>query len=158
MTGPRHGAASGAAATWKGAYGGYRPALRSGRPSLVPRKVTTWIRRKAEETACWTAGEVRKPIRKRTGIRYGISGVRKVMRFWVYSQKVSVRGHVRRASPDAIAMFQEWARHVMPKRISEGHAAAIQDGVIVTDDARSGRRMLPRTYSLRHMEARTSCS
>ena len=101
---------------------------------------------------------MRKPIRERTGVRYGISGVRKMMGFWGYSQKVPVRGHVRRASPDAIAMFQEWARHVMPKRISEGHAAAMQDETIVTDDARSGKRMLPRTYSLRHMEAGTSCS
>ena len=49
-------------------------------------------------------------IRKRTGIRYGISGVRKMMIFWGYSQKVSVRRHVRRASPDAIAVFQEWTR------------------------------------------------
>ena len=72
---------------------------------------------------------MRKLIRKRTGARYGISGVRKMMGFWEYSQKVPVRRHVRRASPDAIAMFQEWARHIMPKRISEGHAAAIQDGV-----------------------------
>ena len=55
-------------------------------------------------------------------------------------------------------MFQEWAGHIIPKRISEGHAAAIQDGVIVTDDARPRRRMLPRTCSLRHMEAGTSCS
>ena len=41
LTGSRHGAASDAVATWKEAYGGYRPALRSGRPLLVPRKVTT---------------------------------------------------------------------------------------------------------------------
>ena len=99
-----------------------------------------------------------KLIRKRTGIRYGISGVHKMMRFWGYSQKVPVRRHVRRASPDAIAMFQEWARHIIPKRISEGHVVAIQDGAIVTDDARPRNRILPRTYSLRHMEARTSCS
>ena len=98
-----------------------------------------------------------KLIRKRTGIRYGISGVHKMMRFWGYSQKVPVRRHVRRASPDAIAMFQEWARHIIPKRISEGHVVAIQDEAIVTDDARPRKRILPRTYSLRHMEARTSC-
>ena len=55
-------------------------------------------------------------------------------------------------------MFQEWAGHIIPKRISEGHVMAIQDGVIVTDDARPRKRILPRTYSLRHMEARTSCS
>ena len=99
-----------------------------------------------------------KLIRKRTGTRYGISGVHKMMRFWGYSQKVPVRRHVRRASPDAIAMFQEWARHIIPKRISEGHVVAIQDGAIVTDDARPRKRILPRTYSLRYMEARTSCS
>ena len=69
-----------------------------------------------------------KLIRKRAGIRYGISGVRKMMRFWGYSQKVSVRRHVRRASPDAIAVFQEWAGHIIPKRISEGRVVAIQDG------------------------------
>ena len=55
-------------------------------------------------------------------------------------------------------MFQEWAGYIIPKRISEGHVMAIQDGVIVTDDARPRKRILPRTYSLRHMEARTSCS
>ena len=55
-------------------------------------------------------------------------------------------------------MFQEWAGHIIPKRISEGHVVAIQDGVIVTDDARPRRRILPRTCSLRHMGARTSCS
>ena len=38
-------------------------------------------------------------------------------------------------SPDAIAMFQEWAGHIIPKRISESRVVAIQDGVIVTDDA-----------------------
>ena len=99
-----------------------------------------------------------KLIRKRAGIRYGISGVRKMMRFWGYSQKVPVRRRVRRASPDAIAMFQEWAGHIIPKRISEGRAVAIQDEAIVTDDARPRKGILPRTYSLRHMEARTSCS
>ena len=81
-----------------------------------------------------------------------------MMRFWGYSQKVSIRRHVRRASPDAIAMFREWAGHIIPKRISEGHAVAIQDGIIVTDDARPRKGILPRTYSLRHMEARTSCN
>ena len=55
-------------------------------------------------------------------------------------------------------MFQEWAGHIIPKRISESRVVAIQDGVIVTDDARPRRRILPRTYSLRHMEAKTSCS
>ena len=55
-------------------------------------------------------------------------------------------------------MLQEWAGHIIPKRISESHVVAIQDGVIVTDDARPRRRILPRTYSLRYMEARTSCS
>ena len=62
------------------------------------------------------------------------------------------------ASPDAIAMFQEWAGHIIPKRISEGHVVAIQDEAIVTDDARPRKRILPRTYSLRYMEARTSCN
>ena len=81
-----------------------------------------------------------------------------MMMFWGYSQKVSVRRRVRRASPDAIAMFREWTGHIIPKRISEGHVVAIQDGVIVTDDARPRKRILPRTYSLRYMEARTSCS
>ncbi len=55
-------------------------------------------------------------------------------------------------------MFQEWAGHIIPKRISESHVVAIHDGVIVTGDAGPRRRMLPRTCSLRHMEARTSCS
>ena len=55
-------------------------------------------------------------------------------------------------------MFQEWVGHIIPKKISEGHVVAIQDGVIVTDDARPRRRILPRAYSLRYMEARTSCS
>ena len=41
LTGSRHEAASDAVATWKEAYGGYRSAIRSGRPLLVPRKVTT---------------------------------------------------------------------------------------------------------------------
>ena len=75
-----------------------------------------------------------------------------------YSQKVPVRRHARRASPDAIAMLQEWAGHIIPKRISEGHVVAIQDEAIVTDDAKPRKRILPRTYSLRHMEAKTSCS
>ena len=55
-------------------------------------------------------------------------------------------------------MFQEWAGHIIPKRISEGHAVAIRDEAIVTDDAMPRKGILPRTYSLRHMEARTSCS
>ena len=89
-----------------------------------------------DDVQYWTATEARKLIAGMTGVRYSVSSAYKLLKRWQYRLKVSVRRYVRRPSDGEIIGFQRELAGLIPQKIEEGYAIAVQDETIVTADAR----------------------
>ena len=91
----------------EGGIDGLQDKPRSGRPPAVYRGMTKRVRRMARKTRMWTAGETRDFMSEKTGHRYDLPYVRKLMKKWGHVMKVPVLRHARRPGNRRIRRFQE---------------------------------------------------
>ena len=118
---------------------GLRNLPRSGRPPRITREEAEKIRKEMDSKQCWTAAKTRELVSGETGVRYSLSSIYKMLKRWEYSLKVPVKRHVRRPPDEEIVRFQEELARLIPQKIEEGFAMAVQDESVVLADARPGR-------------------
>ena len=118
---------------------GLRNLPRSGRPPRITREEAEKIRKEMDSKQCWTAAKTRELVSGETGVRYSLSSTYKMLKRWEYSLKVPVKRHVRRPPDEEIVRFQEELARLIPQKIEEGFAMAVQDESVVLADARPGR-------------------
>ena len=113
---------------------------KSGRIPKVPRKFMKRVGRMARNAQkCWTAEEMQDFILGKTGYNFELSYVRKLMKAWGYTMKVSVLRHVNRASRRRIKRFQKKMKKINPE--AEGYTIGMQDESISTADARARKEV-----------------
>ena len=103
---------------------------RSGRPPAVYRGMMKRVRRMARKTRMWTAEKMSGFIFEKTGHRYDISYVRKIMKKWGHVMKVPVLMHARRPDNRRIRRFREKAKDATGRMESKGCLTCIQDETI----------------------------
>ena len=91
----------------EGVIDGLLDGPRSGRPPAVHRSIMKRVRKMARKTRTWTAEKMSDFILEKTGHRYELSQVRKIMKKWGYVMKVPVLRHVRRPGNRRIRRFQK---------------------------------------------------
>ena len=87
----------------------------------------------------WTADKAREFVYKRTGVKYGLSSIYKMLKRQEYFLKVPVKRHARRPPDEEIIRFQEELARLILQKIEGGYVVAVQDKSIVVADARSGK-------------------
>ncbi len=92
-----------------------------------------------DDNKYWTVGKAREFVYKRTGVKYGLSSIYKMLKRREYFLKVPVKRHVRRPPDKEIILFQEELARLIPQKIEEGYVVAVQDESIVLADARPGK-------------------
>ena len=85
------------------------------------------VRRMARKTRMWTAEKLNDFIFEKTGHRYDLSHVRKLMKKWGHVMKVPVLKHARRPGNRRMRRFQGKAKNTMGHLESEGCLTCIQD-------------------------------
>ena len=133
----------------EGGIDGLRDRPRSGRPPAVHRGVMKRVRKMARKTRTWTAEGMADFILEKTGHRYELSHVRKIMKKWGYVMKVPVLRHARRPGNRRIRRFQKKAKDAIEYMESKGHLTCIQDESIAVAGARARREV----YTLRDERA-----
>ena len=88
-------------------------------------------------------------IFEKTGHRYELSHVRKIMKKWGYTMKAAVFKHARRPGNRRIRRFQAKARDTIEYLESEGYLTCIQDESIAIAGARARREV----YTLKNERA-----
>ena len=71
-----------------GGIDGLQDKPRSGRPTAVYRGMLKRVRKTARKTRVWTAEKMSDFIFKKTGHRYELSHVRKLMKKWGYVMRI----------------------------------------------------------------------
>ena len=122
---------------------------RSGRPTAVYRGMMKRVRKMARKTRVWTAEAMSDFIFKKTGHRYDLSHVRKIMKKWGYTMKVAVFKHARRPGNRRIRRFQAKAKDAIGHLESEGYTTCVQDESITIASARARREV----YTLKNERA-----
>ena len=125
----------------EGGIDGLQDKPRSGRPPKVYRGMMKMVCRMARKTRTWTADEMRKFIFEKTGHRYDLSYVRKLMKKWGYVMKVPVLRHARRPGNRRIRRFQEKANKTIGHLESEGYLMCLQDETIAIASARARKEV-----------------
>lgn len=86
---------------------GLRDRPRSGRPP----KVASWklerIKTLIEKKQCWTATEVMRLIYEKTGVRYSLMHITRLLHSWGLSRKRPVRRHINAASDEEVERFKK---------------------------------------------------
>ena len=118
---------------------GLRNLLRSGGPPRITGDEAEKIRKEMDGKQYWTATKAHELVSKETGVRYSLSSIYKMLKRWEYCLKVPVKRHVRRPPDEEIVRFQEELAKLIPQKIEEGFAVAVQDESIVIADARPGK-------------------
>ena len=88
------------------------------------------------ESNLWTAEDLFDLIKEESGGEYDVSYVRRLLRGWGYTRKVSVGRYVNRANWWKIAWFRRKVRHLIRERLGQGYVVGVQDESIVVADAR----------------------
>ena len=108
------------------------------RPGSLPQiteEETARICKEMDGKQYWTVGEARELISRETGVAYSVSSVYRMLKCWEYFLRALVRRHVRRPPDEEIAKFQGELARLIPQKMEEGYAVAVQDETIVTADA-----------------------
>ena len=133
----------------EGGINGLQDKPRSGRPTAVHRGMLKRVRKMARKTRVWTAEEMSDFIFEKTGHRYELSHVRKIMKKWGYTMKAAVFKHARRPGNRRIRRFQAKAKDAIVYLESEGYTTCIQDESIFIAGARARREV----YTLKNERA-----
>ena len=110
---------------------GLRNLPRSGRPPRIPGEESERVWKEMDDNKYWTVDKAREFVYKRTGVKYGLSSIYKMLKRREYFLKVPVKRHVRRPSDKEIILFQEELARLIPQKIEEGYVVAVQDESIV---------------------------
>ena len=115
---------------------GLRTRPKPGRPSRIFGEAMDAIRQKVDESPCWTAEDLFDLIKEESGGEYDVSYVRRLLRGWWYTRKVSVGRYVNRANRWKIAWFRRKVRHLIRERLGQGYVVSVQEESIVVTDVR----------------------
>jgi len=86
---------------------GLKDRPRSGRPPKVTRLKLERVRRLVEERQYWTATEVVRLVHEKTGVKYSLMHVTRILHSWGFSRQKPGRRHINAASDQEVERFKK---------------------------------------------------